>query len=236
MNPTRRSIIIGIPALGTSLLSACGGGETATDTNASASMNNASAAEGHASAQAVNTSTGKIQITNGSGGNFPVALSGLSKLYTMYADTVMSQALINHVGNTGTSNLLSLSISSPATINSTPVVAALLIKLDLGSKLPTVATTYALNSSSVKGDALVVATQLPNGGTVNRQVFKITGGSIVVQPIASNANAVKITLKSVTASAAGGLKTPATGSINLSSTAQMSVNLVVENTSVALAA
>lgn len=234
MNPTRRSIVIGLPVLSASLLSACGGSETDNGTSTLSSANAADTAGGHATAQAINTSTGKIQITNGSGGNFPVALSGFTKLYNLYADTATSQALINHVGSANASNLLSLSISSPATINSTPVVAALLIKLDLGASLPATATTYALNGSSVKGDALVVATQLPNGGTVNRQVFKITGGSITVQPIANNASAVKITLKSVTAVAAGGLRTPAAGSINLSTTAQMAINLVVENTSVAL--
>jgi hypothetical protein len=233
MDHIRRAIVISAPILASTALSACGGG-AAPDGPADGTQG-VQDTGGLAQTQALNTSTGAVSITNGTSGNFPVIKGLFSSTYTLNADTVLTQAVLNHIGNASTSNRLSLSIACPATVNNVPVVAALLLTLDLGSKLPTAATTYALTSASVIGDALVVATQLPSGAAIKRQAFKINGGSIVVQALSSTAKTVTISLSKVTATATGNYNNAATGNINLSTTKNMALNLIFESTSAGLA-
>lgn len=169
----------------------------------------------------------EIRISNGAGGNFPVPRG--TPVYPLWADTAMSQAvMILHQPGRHESHVLSLSISSPATVDGEPVVAALMLRLDLGPDLPTSASSYRLDGKSVLGDGLVVATRMLAGGRVSRQVFKLTGGLITVQPARPEAGAIGIALQAGTAIAAGGAVAPARGRIQLGTSATMDVPLVIE--------
>lgn len=168
-----------------------------------------------------------ILISNGAGGNFPVPRG--APVFPLWADAAMSQAvMILHQPGGQANHVLSLSISSPATVNGEPVVAALMLRLDLGPDLPASTSSYRLDGPQVLGEGLVVATRMLAGGRVSRQIFKITGGTITVQPATRNAGAIGIALQAGTAVAAGGAIAPAKGRIQLGSSATMAVPLVVE--------
>lgn len=193
-------------------------------------------------AQAAPGQTGGILISNDVGGNFPVDTSPASQgqaqgfgrtedaapIYTLRADAAMSQAVIMRQGQGG-SHVLNLSIGSPATVNAVPVVAALMLRLDLGAALPTSPRGYPLDSVHLLGDALLVATQMPSGAHVSRQVFKIAGGTLTVQIIDLRSGLVSISLQAVTALASGGLGIPAHGRVRLHSSEPIHINLVQED-------
>lgn len=172
-----------------------------------------------------------IFIRNGAHGNFPVPEGlGSPPAFTLRPDAAMSQAVITRQGQgTGARHVLSLSIGGPAAVNEMPVVAALMLRLDLGPRLPAAPHSYRLDSAHVLGDALVVATQMPGNARGSRQVFRITDGLITVLTVADGrAMTARISLRAVTAVAAGGGALPATGHIQLGSTASVGVPLVLE--------
>jgi hypothetical protein len=185
-----------------------------------------------------------IVISNDVGGNFPVpdgaATPGQGQgfghaddaapVYALHADAAMSQAVITLQGQGPSArHVLNLSIGSPATVNAEPVVAALMLRLDLGTALPTSPRSYRLDNAHLLGDALVVATRVPGVTPSSRQVFRITGGSIMVRTATvGQAMTAQVTLLAVTAVAAGGGSAPATGCIRLHSATPISVPLVLE--------